>query len=328
MSKEIELADVQKIDPDTELDSTDRGDDVVVDEAPEKAKGKKPAAKPDKAKDDKAEAKEDETEEETEDEGTEEGDEEEETEEEPEKKDGKRVPYERLAKATAARRQAEERAAEAERELQEIRAASTKDGRSKYDELVQARDALYDVVEEARANGDVKTAAQKQREIDNITQRLSRAEASAIASQKATEASETAMYNTLVAQLEAAVPEFDPKSDEYDINLAKEVDELTRAYETMGSTPQAALRKAAKMVLRRDPFSGKPKQEEAKPVVKQAKKPDLVKAADTAKRQPATTDSREEVAEHIDPEGLSEEEFQKLPAKTKARLRGDFLPSA
>ncbi len=131
-----------------------------------------------------------------------------------------------------------------------------------------------------------------------------------------------------MAQLEAAVPEFDPKSDEYDINLAKEVDELTRAYETMGSTPQAALRKAAKMVLRRDPFSGKPKQEEAKPVVKQAKKPDLVKAADTAKRQPATTDSREEVAEHIDPEGLSEEEFQKLPAKTKARLRGDFLPSA
>jgi len=325
MSKEADPAAVLDLDPDADVSGKDRGDEVVAEET------KKPdAKKSDAKKPDKAAAKDDEAAEEEEDEGTEEGDDEEAEEEgEPaDKKDGKRVPYERLAKATAARRQAEERAAAAERELQEVRASTTKAERSKYDELVQQRDALYDVVEEARANGDVKAAAKGQREIDGITARLNRAESSAIATQKASEARDTAVYNTLVAQLEAAVPEFDPESDEFDPVMAKEVDELVQAYEAVGKSPQAALRKAVKLVMGRDPFNSRPKAEEAKPAPKQAKKPDMAKAADTAKRQPAAIETREEAGEKIDTAQLSEEEFQKLPAKTKARLRGDFLPSA
>ncbi len=62
-------------------------------------------------------------------------------------------------------------------------------------------------------------------------------------------ATERARYNTAIERVEAAFPELNPDSDEYNETSAAEVLDLLEAYKSRGMTPTAALQKAVKMIV-------------------------------------------------------------------------------
>lgn len=307
------LPDVQDhVDDDADLG--DRGDAVnteVVDEPKDEPKAK-PKAEP------KAEEPEAEPEGEAEDDEPEDDEAED---DEPKGKKDQRVPFKRFQQVVQQRRELEQRLAEAEAKINERKDTEV----NKAKEIQEKLDTLYEEVEEARARGNTKEAARIQREIDSTRAQITRAESALLARMEAAKAQEISLYNVYADQLATLDTRFDPNSDEYDHELVQEVKELTEAYEARGYKAHEALRKAARKELGKDLLDPKIarglKKEEPEP---KAKKTNVSKNADAARRQPPTTPTQtEEKPGKIDVASLSEEEFNALPEATKKRLRGD-----
>lgn len=181
-------------------------------------------------------------------------------------------------------------------------------------------DALYEAVEEARAEGDTQTAAKVQRQIDAKNREIARAEEETVMSAATRQQREAEAFNTRLDAAEREYPAIDRNSEEYDPEAVKLVDFYIQAHEKMGLPPSAALDRALVVV-----FGGR---KESKPVEKAPETPKkgVKRALETQKRQPpdmsnAGVDSN---APKIDVSKMTDEEWDALPASTRAKLRGDF----
>ncbi len=319
---------------DTEQDQKleDRGDEITTEqtEAAKAAEAKRDEkgrfVKTDTKADEKADvAKE-----------AEEGEEAEETEETEEDADGKtdplaakQVPYTRFKEVVEQRKQLQS-------ELAQLRSSSkTVDKQENEFEAQQKAfdkrlDELYEQVESARADGDTKTAAKLQREIDGMNGAKAKAEAAFIARQAAFTEQQNSTYNQMLDYLEKVRPVIDPNAPEFSKEVVSELEFQVDAYTKAGLTPTAALRRACALLFEEDPFTATVQREDKKTptaVVAAKKKVDVAKNVDAAKKTPPSSSSRNESGDStaINPVNLSDEEFDKLPESKKRQLRGDDL---
>ncbi|MBT9153400.1 MAG: hypothetical protein DDT39_00057 [Firmicutes bacterium] len=200
--------------------------------------------------------------------------------------------------------------------------------------LEEQAEGLYEKVEAARADGDVKQAATLQRELDKVNRDISRYEAAAIAGRTTARLTESQQYNAMLDVAEAAVDELNPASPQFEPDAVQQLTELVEMYEARGLRGPAALAKAAKAMYRID-LANPPKAalapnapSAAKPDVKTAsRKPNMAKAIEAAGRQPPDTSGRG--VNHdpgaVDVRSLSEDDFNKLPESKKRQLRGDDM---
>ena len=198
------------------------------------------------------------------------------------------------------------------------------------DEINASLEAMYEQVEEARADGDTKLAAKLQRDIDAKNREISRLESERVAGKVTAETRVNVQYDSMIESLERGIPALDPAHEEYQPELVQELEFQVAAYEKAGLTATAALRRAVTLLFRVDPWAPRTaaaKAEEPAPAAKKPddKKPDIKKAIDTSKKQPPDASDRGVNVEDkkIDPRKLSDEDFDKLPEATKRRLRGD-----
>lgn len=325
-------------DTDTDLDTADRGNDLPDTEQPRDAEGRfapkgetaAPAAAP-AADEDEAE-----DEDEDEDEGEDEGEDEDEDEGRG-KPDSKNYAV-RYHKARDKLTKVEARLQELEAQLRASPAApaqpAAKDTEAPKDPIADIEsqlDALYEQVENARADGDTKLAASLQRQIDRGNVQIAEIKAARIAQATASRSSESARFNALLDVAEAMIPAVNPESAEYSQDKTSALEAMVIGYERQGLSPSDALTRAVNAMFDVDLTKPRAKSEAAAPPAPKAKpepkKPDAKKAVETAAKQPPAADgmgvnkddSKLRIAD------LSDEEFDKLPEATKARYRGDSL---
>lgn len=221
----------------------------------------------------------------------------------------------------------------AEAELRELKAGKRGepevDTVDPIDEINASLEAMYEQVEEARADGDTKLAAKLQRDIDAKNREISRLESERVAGKVTSETRINVQYDTMIESLERGIPALDPAHEEYQPELVQELEFQVNAYEKAGLSATAALRRAVTLLFRVDPWASRSaaKVEAPAPTAKKPedKKPDIKKAIETTKKQPPDASDRGVNVEDkkIDARKLSDEDFDKLPEATKKRLRGD-----
>lgn len=189
-------------------------------------------------------------------------------------------------------------------------------------------EALYVKVEEARADGDTKTAAQLQQQIDGKNRELVRLDSTSISTRAAYAAQQNARYDAMLDVLEQAIDKINPASDDFDEAATKELEFQVAAHEKMGMSAPQALQRAAKLLFQVDPFSRSAVKEATKAQEKAApeKKVDVKKALDTQNKQPPDAADRgvNNDSTKINVMALSDEDFERLPESKKKELRGDF----
>lgn len=319
-------------DEDKDLDTADRGDNLADDEdsdhgadRPRDDKGRFAKSAEDDATDEDKDGIEDE---EGEDTDASDGDDKDDSDDAG--KDTKNFGI-RLDKALRQRDEARQKAAELEARVAKLEASVTPADKGE-DPLVKLNaelDELYEKVEEARADGETKTAAQLQRRIDKINKQLVTAEAEKLARNESLTTAINARFDALLDVAEGLIPEISPGSEDYDDAAVNELAGLVRAYELSGMTADKALLKAVKVLHRVDLTATEKSKDigKAAKAAKPAKKVDVAKALDTQRRQPPDASARgvnkDDSAIRI--EALSDEDFDKLPESKKAQLRGDFI---
>lgn len=190
-------------------------------------------------------------------------------------------------------------------------------------------------------DGDHTKAAEKMAEIRRLDKSIS--DKKMIMVQEATHAQavESVRYDTAVDRLEAAYPELNPEHEDYDKDIAKEVLELSNAFQIQGYTPANAIQKAAKTLLgvetkkQESAVDVKPKVDDKdvqKKVAEERKAAATKKALETSGKQPAST---AKVGADSDKHGgtisakdvlkMKQDDFAKLDEETLSRMRGDTL---
>lgn len=257
-----------------------------------------------------------------------------EVEEAPQQKQKIMIPKSRLDDEVAKRRKLEA-------EIKEIKAA-----REKQETDTKADEAFNAVVAEAnkllrQANekvldGDLDAAAELQQ------QALVKMATAKAAPKDSTNADPEVLTEQIEQRIELKAtlkdiyrryPMMDNNSENADSALIERAVAYEKLYADMGHSPAQAVERAvedAVRLLRPDLI------EEAAPVAKapkvdpekkraQEKRSDVSKKVEMAKKQPpkAPTSSSSEPA--LDLQSLSEDEFDALPASTRAKLRGDFV---
>ena len=199
-------------------------------------------------------------------------------------------------------------------------------------ELTALMDPLYEKVEEARADGDIKLAASLQRQIDNAKLQIGDIKASRIAQHESARMTDTSRYNTMADALESRFPQLVADDENYDQSTVEKLNYTSAAFEKMGNSASDALRLAAGIVMGEDIFAkgnssktvtARPEKAPAKPEIR---KPNIEKAVETQKKQPPSSSELgiNQDSTTLDPERLSDEDFDKLPDSKKRELRGDF----
>ena len=243
----------------------------------------------------------------------------------------------RLAKAKSQRDQARAEKAELAARLAAIEAKLAQPTEPKQEaprtdprvELEAQADGLYEKIEAARADGDVKQAATLQRELDKVNRQIGRLEAAAIASNTTGRMTENQTYNVLLDKTELLVPELNPSSPEFDRAAAAELQDTIDAFERAGMKPTDALRKAVRVAFRVDLDAPAKAPEPKAPAAEKPapRKPNVSKAVDAANRQPPDASSRGVNRDegNLRASELDEKTLAALPASKIAELRGDFV---
>lgn len=239
------------------------------------------------------------------------------------------------AREDAARERAERE--RLQRELDKLRDDGKKDKEDPVAKLNAELDSLYEKVEEARADGDTKGAAQLQRQIDAKNREIVKLEAEHIASETSSKAAEDARYDALLERLEGDIDALNPQHDDFDPKAVKALEFYTEAHEKMGMAASKALMQAARVVFgygtdkkdnAKDDAKGDDKDDKKDDkVVQMRKKTDAKKAADTQRKQPPDLANRgvNKDDTKIDVGGLSDEEWDNLPESKRAQMRGDNM---
>lgn len=322
--------DIENLD----LSAMDRGDSI-----PANAPEVKDDPKPEEKVEEKVEDKKDDPAEEPEDKDE---DEEEQSRDDKgrfEKKEA-RIPKsrfdEQVGKERAAREAAEARAAELEAQLRSREQSQQQqiDRTTQIDKLEDGITALEKKHAELLLDGNVDEAAKVMKDIRHTERQIARLEANAESNQVVDAKLEEGRMQLAIAQLEADYPVLNPKSETYDSDLVEMILLKQNKMVNEGHMPSQALRDATKSVM--DRFAKTPEPEAEKEGLSKAEQEDrkqkqVEKALDTQKRQPS---SMKEVGLDSDKAGekglpdistMSSDEFDALPATTKARLRGDMV---
>lgn len=209
-------------------------------------------------------------------------------------------------------------------------------------ELNDQIDSLDEKINEALLDGEAEEATKLRREQRAVERELFKLESTETSKSEANNMREQMRLDLTIDQIEADFPQLNPKDEKaFDQALVDQIQELREAYDATGKySPSQSLLKAVQMFVKDEPAAedidagdeppAKPKKN-AKEVVAKRKKKAVEKAVDAAKKQPPNTDDVGEdsdkggITKEIDPSRLSEADFDKLPAETLRRLRGDYL---
>jgi hypothetical protein len=320
--------------PDTDTSKLDRGDEVAEDledtggeERARDEKGRFKAADDE----DKGETPDEEVEASEEDKG-ETPDEEEKPEDKPKSKP--LIPKarfdEQLGKEREAREQAERRARELEKALEERTRAEADQADA---EKVEAKlDALEKRYQELVLDGSTEDAAKIRREIRAAERALGRAEADRVAQERASQALEAERFHAAVARLEADWPALNPASESYDEDVVEFILAKHGALVAQGVSPDQAINQAAARAIERflKPSAPEEKAKGLAAAEKDRRQAQLTRNLDTAKRQPASMkdsgiDSDKLGGAQKPPSAMTLEELAALPESTLKMLRGDTL---
>ena len=314
------------------------GDDDGKKTDGKKAGGKKDAAADGDADEDAdgdadEDADEDEDEDEDGDEDEDEGDadENEENDESPTK--GKSVPLSRFSKVVGQKNELARRNAELEAQLKQD---DKKDDKAA-EELKTRVTKLYEDIEEARADNDTKKAAALQRELDDLRDQQAEIRTRKAARDETRATFEETEFDRLAAFIEQERPIINPRSKDYDPDVAEAFNFHVDAYMKNGDTPTKAIRRASKMIFEEDPLTtprkvAEKKDDGKKEDTKDGKKPlvkktDVKKNAEAQRKQPPKGDGSATPADGktISVKQLTDEEFDALPESKKNELGGNYL---
>jgi len=219
----------------------------------------------------------------------------------------------------------------AERALSARAQQESKPAKSEIDTLNESLEKLYEDVEKARADADVKTAAKLQREIDATNRRIVVLESVPRARAETAAAVAAQQFNDTLERVEATFPELNPKSRHFDQAAASEMEFQIQAYERMGMKPKAALQRAMMVLYQVDIDDPEPKarvKEPEAPAKKPLVKPTKVERNLAAAKRgvPAPDQSAPEIEEgRIDIARLTDEEFDALPESKLDELGGNVV---
>lgn len=247
---------------------------------------------------------------------------------------------EQVGKERAAREAAERRAEALEKQLSE-QATNTQQS-ADIQALEDQATALYAKADEVLLDGDAKAAAELRNQARKIDKQVSAIEADARSRVTSSNVLEADRLESAIARLEADHPVLNPKSEMFDKSLVTYVlAEQQLLVKTEGYSPSAAMALAAQNVLGRfnpaasEAGDGEEADEKAKGLSKAAeerKTAQVRKNLSAAKAQPSNmkdvgldSDKAGQNTGLPDVTKLSQEEFNALPEKTRARLRGDEL---
>lgn len=172
-------------------------------------------------------------------------------------------------------------------------------------------------------NGEAEKAAALRAEIRNAERQTMLFEVQERMGQTVQQSTEAVALQNKAAELQAAFPQLDETSANYDATLTQEVMDLRDAFMIQGFSGADALEKAASYVVKPEP------EVQAAPVVSQ-KLTQQKKVANTAKKlqaaesQPPALKGKNKVEKKVDVDLLSSDEFNALPDETLRRMRGDF----
>lgn len=311
-AEDILLPEDERVE-EAEVETGDRGDDII-------AKEDSDELPPVEGAEEEAEA-----EPEAEEAEGEEAEGEEEAPAEPEaEKNNAMIPKHRYDSAKERAREAERRLAEYEAKQKQPEATEADAPEDDYEAQLVALDTKH---AKSLADGEYEEAAKFAQQARGIERQMYRAEAEAMARQSSTATREEMRLDAAVDALYVQYPSLDPDGGTFDQDKTDEVLRLQGAFASAGSTPTEALYEAVRYALGTAPVEAEapaPKAEVEK------RKTDLKKNVDTDKAQPPSLDKvgdnngKHGVTEALpDPMQMTEDEFNALPESTLRKMRGD-----
>lgn len=190
----------------------------------------------------------------------------------------------------------------------------------------------------ALLDGDVDKAAEHMRAIRLKERTIAIQESDRLSSRAKDQAREEVRLDMAIERLEAAYPQLNEKSDEFDQTLTELVLSSQRTYiERDRMAPADALVKAAATVMEKFktalPAAAADEKglQAAKDAAKERTEAQVKANLDAAAKTPAALkdagkdSDKGGLTEKVDVKKLTDEEFRALPDATKARLRGDLL---
>lgn len=260
----------------------------------------------------------------------------------PAKKDDDKTPMIPKARFDDARRKDRERIQRLEQQLAEARGTTDENSPGNRIKALETKATeLEGQYAKALDDGDTKKATELMSQLRKLDRDIVAIQTTAEASYARAVAVEQVRVDNLIEKLEAAHPELDPESDEYDEDLVGSVAELRAGFEATGMSSSAALAKAAKYLLPGKATTAAVN--DAAPAAKPAKKAEDVdaerksqavrKAAATAGKTPPSLSKAPGLdshkagagAEGADVTKMTEQEFTALPDSKKRQLRGDYV---
>lgn len=257
-----------------------------------------------------------------------------------------RIPKSRFDEAVGkerdAREAAEARAAELERRLQQAQAQAAQSGERA--EQIKQIDSKLDELEKQHAelllDGKVDDAAKVQREMRQLNRTAARLEATDESTATTSAQLESERLDASIARIEADYPTLNPKSENYDPEVVQMILLVQGSMVQNGIPASFAMEQAAERVMARLSAPA-PKEEAKKDETLEAaknkkdaedrKEKAVEKAMSAQKSQPSSLKDAgldsDKAGEHGLPDvsQMSAEEYDALPAATKARLRGDMV---
>jgi hypothetical protein len=244
---------------------------------------------------------------------------------------GKFIPKSRFDEAVLKERQSRQEAEAALAEAREQLAANQPDPiAERLRAIEEAVEQLDATLVEAQIAGDRDKLMETNRKIRALEREALRVEAVKTTSVETSRQLAQRELELAVAQLEAQHPEFNPASEQYDQEAVDYAIFKQQQLIGAGKSPGAAMLEGAQAAIslrgkKADPTPSKGLASAAAVADRKAKQ--VEKNIDTARRQPPSlTDvGKDSDLGKVDASRLSDEEFDKLPESTKARLRGDTL---
>lgn len=237
---------------------------------------------------------------------------------------------EAVGKEREAREAAERRAAELERQLAERAQAQVKTEQT--EELENKISEMEKQHAQFLLDGEAEKAAELMRSIRHTERQIARAEAQADARTATSQILEAERFELAVAKLEADYSTLNPKSETYDPELVEMILDRQARLVQGGMPPSQAITSATDFVMKRVARDEPPAQQGLAAAKVPDRKAEQVKKnlEVQAKQPPSMKDvglDSDKLGEKAMPNvaQMTLEEFNALPAATKARLRGDTL---
>lgn len=174
--------------------------------------------------------------------------------------------------------------------------------------------------------GDVKEAMKLRKQIDAEKTKAIKAELKRSSEEtelRVQAQKESEKFETLITNYESKYPFFNQNSKKYNEEAVDTVNTLMAGFIAQGKSKAEALEKAVKKVLPLYHVESEDSKKSSKDRVVEQRKKNIK----TIKGMPPAIKGKgaKQTEDFVDPNKMSEKEFAKLDARTKAKLRGDLL---